>query len=94
MLTKLLGFDFSQYADTSASGIDNPMSVVHHSPTGSIEVMTSNTVTDDRVRMMHDRERHLAASEWRRLADIIDRLLMIIYIAVVVSLSLGYLHYL
>lgn len=88
-LTKLLCFDFSEYIYGIDTGIDNPLSVTHDNTAGSIEVVCSDT--DDRIRKMQNNERHLAASDWRRLADVIDRLFLFIYILAVVILSLIYM---
>ena len=93
VITKILCFDFSQYAYAD----DNPvMSITHHSVGGSIEVLTSDraSISDDRVLTMQDKERLIAASEWRHLADVIDRLFFILYMMVVTVMCLGFLKYL
>ena len=93
VITKLLCFDFSEHTYGCDTGIS---SIIHHSSGGSLEVKSSDpsSSTDDRVQIMHDKERYLAALEWRRLADVIDRLFFILYIVVIVVLCLGFLHYL
>jgi hypothetical protein len=96
IITKLLCFDSVEHTYGYDTGIDNPMSVIHHDSSTSLEAKSSgpSSSTDDRVRIMQDKERHLAALEWRRLADVIDRLFFILYIVVVVVLCLGFLQYL
>jgi hypothetical protein len=96
IITKLLCFDSAEHTYGYDTGIDNPISFIHHDSGSSLEATSSDpsSSTDNRVRIMHDKERHLAALEWRRLADVIDRLSFILYIVVVVVLCLGFLHYL
>jgi hypothetical protein len=96
IITKLLCFDSAEHTYGYDMGIDNPMSFIHHDSSTSLEAKSSDpsSSTDDLVRINHDRERHLVALEWRRLADVIDRLFFILYVVVVVVLCLGFLHYL
>jgi hypothetical protein len=96
VVSKLLFFDFSQYVNGPGSGIDNPLSTIQHSPGSSVEVIVSDqsASTDSRIQMMQDKERILAASEWLRLADVIDRLFLILYLLLVVGFSLGFIGYL
>lgn len=91
VITKLLCLSSSQQTDGSASITDSPTSVVHHNPDESVEVMTSKPTSsgDDKVQIMHENERHLAALDWRRLAGVINRLFLIIYVIVAIILCLG-----
>jgi len=92
VITKILGFDFSQYSFVNEAGIDNPVLSIG----SSMEVMSSDqtAVSDDKMRMMQDKERLLAVSEWRQLANVIDRLFLILYVLVVIVMCLGFLMYL
>jgi hypothetical protein len=87
--------NLSEHAYGCETGIDNPISFIDHGSGSSLEAISSDpsSSTDDRVRIMHDKERHLAALEWRRLADIIDHLFLILYFVVFVVLCVGFLHY-
>lgn len=79
------------------TGIDNPVSVINESAgSGPNEVTTSNPtqLTDDRMKIMNQQERDRIASEWRGLADVIDRIFLISFFVVIVVLCLGFIQYL
>ena len=85
--------DFSQYSSANGAGIDNPVMSLSHL---NVESASSDctSISDDRVRMMKDKERLLVASEWHHLADVMDRLFFILYVMVVTVMCLGFLKYL
>jgi hypothetical protein len=94
-LMRILCVDFSDYEDLSIQ--QHYATFDAESQPGSLEVMsdlTSRMTSDDRVRIVTDHQRSEARADWRRLAIVIDRLFLVLYLLVTVALSLAYIGYL
>jgi hypothetical protein len=88
-LTRALCINFDNYTVTqneAAFGVES-----HPEP---LQVM-SDLASDDRARIVTtDHQRIEARADWRRLAIVIDRLFLVLYLLVTVALSLAYIGYL